>query len=149
MWNARRKIIRDEHRAEGARAGLEAAWKQRLKSKGGAAAAAAPEGAAVAVADDEFVYETEEDQWARPGPARLAGPDRTGGPVAGRRGGQPACHPEAVSAAFTAAVEWRLMIEANTCTTQWQIGVGNEELKIICKKLDQISQKLESNETKN
>ena len=28
MWNARRKIIRDEHRAEGARAGLEAAWKR-------------------------------------------------------------------------------------------------------------------------
>ena len=64
MWNARRKIIslRDEHRAEGARAGLEAAWKQRLQSKGGAAAAAAPGGAAVAVADGEFVYETEEDQ---------------------------------------------------------------------------------------
>jgi hypothetical protein len=62
MWNARRKIIRDEHRAEGARAGLEAAWKERLKSKGGGAAAAAPLGAAVAVADDAFVYETEEDQ---------------------------------------------------------------------------------------
>ncbi len=64
MWNARRKIIRDEHRAQGARAGLEAAWKQRLESKGGAAAAVAlaPGGAAVAVADGEFVYETEEDQ---------------------------------------------------------------------------------------
>jgi hypothetical protein len=63
MWNARRKIIRDEHRAQGARAALEAAWKQRLESKGGAAAAAAPGGAAVAVADDgEFDYEAEEDQ---------------------------------------------------------------------------------------
>jgi hypothetical protein len=37
------------------------------------------------------------------------------------------------------------MIEANTCTAQWQIGVGNEKLEIICKKLDQISQKLDSN----
>ena len=61
MWNERRKIIRDERRAEGARAGLEAAWKERLKSKGGGAAAAPAAGAAVAVADGEFVYDTEED----------------------------------------------------------------------------------------
>ena len=39
------------------------------------------------------------------------------------------------------------MIEANTCTTQWQIGVGHEKIEIICKKLDQISQTLESNYT--
>ena len=57
MWNARRKIIRDEHRAEGARAGLEAAWKERLKSKGGGAAAAPSGGAAAAVDDGQFDYE--------------------------------------------------------------------------------------------
>ena len=63
MWNARIKIIRGEHRAEGARTELAKAWKQRLKSKGGGAFAAAPAaGAAVAVADGEFVYEDEEDQ---------------------------------------------------------------------------------------
>ncbi len=62
MWNARRKIIRGKHCAEGARAELEAAWKQRLKSKGCGAAAAPAAGAAVAVADGEFVYEDEEDQ---------------------------------------------------------------------------------------
>ena len=78
---------------------------------------------------------------------RLRLPARTG-PRPGcwaQGGGQPACHPEAVSAAFTAAVEWRLMIEANTCTTQWRIGVGNGKLERISKKLDQISQKLEPN----
>ena len=61
MWNARHKIIRGEHRAEGARTELEQAWKERLKSKGGGAAAAPAAGAAVAVADGEFVYDTEED----------------------------------------------------------------------------------------
>ena len=74
-------------------------------------------------------------------------PARTG-PEAwllGAGGASSACHPEAVSAAFTAAVEWRLMIEANTCTTQWRIGVGNGKLERISKKLDQISQKLEPN----
>ncbi len=63
----------------------------------------------------------------RAGPARLAGPDRTGGPVAGRRG--PACHPEAVFAAITAAVEWRLMIEANTCRTHWQNGEIRQKIR--------------------
>ena len=58
MWNDRRKIIGDEHRAEGARAGLEAAWKERLKSKGGGAAAAGPaKGAAMAVPDGAIQYE--------------------------------------------------------------------------------------------
>ena len=58
MWNDRRKIIWDEHRAEGARAGLEAAWKERLKSKGGGGAAAAPSGGAAAAVDDgQFDYE--------------------------------------------------------------------------------------------
>ena len=45
-------------------------------------------------------------------------------------GDQPAIRiPEAVSAAITAArvVEWRLMIEANTCRKHWQNGVGNEK----------------------
>ena len=60
---------------------------------------------------------------------RLGWPARTG-PEARLLGAEgPACHPEAVSAAFTAAFEWRLMIEANTCTTQWRIGVGNGKLE--------------------
>jgi hypothetical protein len=46
---------------------------------------------------------------------------------------------------LTAAVEWWLMIEANTCTTQWRIGVENGKLERISKQLDQISQKLEPN----
>jgi hypothetical protein len=58
--------------------------------------------------------------------------------------GRPACHPEAVSAAITKEVEWRLMIDANTCSTHWQNGVGNEKLEKNCKKLDQTSKKLES-----
>ena len=45
--------------------------------------------------------------WA--GSACRPGPDRR--PGCWVQGG-PACHPEAVSAAITAAVEWRLMIEA-------------------------------------
>ncbi len=58
MWNARRQVIRDEHRAEGARTALAQAWKERLKSKGGGAAAAAPaKGAVMAVADGELQYE--------------------------------------------------------------------------------------------
>ena len=61
MWNARRQVIRADHRAEGARTALAEAWKERLKSKGGGAAAAPAAGAAVAVADGEFVYDTEED----------------------------------------------------------------------------------------
>ena len=52
MWNARRQVIRAEHRAEGARIALALAWKERLKSKGGGAAAAGPDkGAAMAVVD--------------------------------------------------------------------------------------------------
>jgi hypothetical protein len=47
--------------------------------------------------------------------------------VAGRWG--PARHPEAVSAAVSAAVEWRLMIEAKTCRMHWQKGVGNDKLE--------------------
>ncbi len=87
MWNARRQVIKGEHRAEGARTALAQALKERLKG-GGAAAAAPAAGAAMA-----------------------------------------------------------LMIEANTCTTQWQLGVGNGKLERICNKLDQISPKLESNKS--
>ena len=59
-WNARHQIIRGEHRAEAARTELAQAWKQRLISKGGGAAASAPAaGAAVAVADGELQYEDE------------------------------------------------------------------------------------------
>ena len=39
-WNARQQVIRADHRAEGARPALAQAWKERLKSKGGGAAAA-------------------------------------------------------------------------------------------------------------
>ena len=58
MWNDRHKIIGDEHRAEGARAALAQAWKERLKSKGDGAAAAGPaKSAAKAVPDGEVQYE--------------------------------------------------------------------------------------------
>ena len=80
MWNLRREVIRANHRAETARTELAQSWKQRLISKGGGAAAAPAAAAAVAVADRELHYEDE--PWARAGPARLAGPDQTGGPVA-------------------------------------------------------------------
>ncbi len=43
---------------------------------------------ALAAAAEELAFEDEDaPQLARSGPARLAGPDRTGGPVAGRRFG--------------------------------------------------------------
>ena len=58
MWNARRQVIRADHRAEGARTALAEAWKERLKSKGGGAAAAVPaKGAAMAVPDGAIQYE--------------------------------------------------------------------------------------------
>ena len=60
MWNARRQVIRADHRAEGARTALAEAWKQRLKSKGGGAAAAGPaKRAAMAVADGELQFADE------------------------------------------------------------------------------------------
>ena len=63
MWNARRQVIRAEHRAEGARIALALAWKERLKSKGGGAAAAGPaKGAAMAVPDGAIQYEDDEEQ---------------------------------------------------------------------------------------
>ncbi len=95
------------------------------------------------MAAEELPYEDEDAQQVS---ATWAG-SACRGPVAGRTGrGGSACHPEAVSAAITAVVtvEWRLMIEANTCRTHWQNGVENEKLEIICKKLDQIRQKIES-----
>ena len=61
MWNDRRQIIGDEHRAQGARAGLEAAWKERLKSKGGGAAAAGPaKSAAMALPDGELQFDEDD-----------------------------------------------------------------------------------------
>ena len=55
MWNARRQVIRADHRAEGARPALAQAWKERLKSKGGGAAAAGPaKSAAMALPDGEL-----------------------------------------------------------------------------------------------
>ncbi len=143
-WNARSQIIRGEHRAEAARTKLAQAWKQRLMSKGGGAAA-----------HQQLLHQLRVRRWRRQMETfntkrnrnserdlgRLGLPARTGPEARLLGAGGPARHLEAVSAAFTAAVEWRLMIEANTCTTQWQIGVGNGKLERICKKLDQISQK--------
>ena len=61
MWNARRQVIRAEHRAQGARIALALAWKERLKSKGGEAAAAAPAaGAAMALPDGELQYDEDD-----------------------------------------------------------------------------------------
>ncbi len=58
MWNARRQVIRADHRAEGARTALAEAWKERLKSKGCGAAAAGPaKGAAMALDDGAIQYE--------------------------------------------------------------------------------------------
>ncbi len=58
MCNARRQVIRADHRAEGARFALAGAWKERLKCKGGGAGAAGPaKGAAMAVAGDEIQYD--------------------------------------------------------------------------------------------
>ena len=59
-WNARRELIRAEHRAETARTELAQSWKQRLISKGGRAAAA-PAAAAVR-ADLELAYEDDVKQ---------------------------------------------------------------------------------------
>ena len=59
-WNARRELIRAEHRAEAARTELAQAWKQRLISKGGGEGAA-PAGAAVAAAAEELPFEAEDD----------------------------------------------------------------------------------------
>ena len=61
-WNARRELIRAEHRAETARTELAQAWKQRLISKGGGAAAAPAAGAAVAAAAEELPFEDEDGQ---------------------------------------------------------------------------------------
>ena len=64
MWNARRQVIRGEHRAEAARTELAASlaqtWKQRLMSKGGGAAAAPAAGAAAAAAAEELPFEDED-----------------------------------------------------------------------------------------
>ena len=63
VWDARRLLIRADHRAETARTELEQSWKQRLISKGGGAAAApgaAP--VAAAAADPGFFYEDKDGQ---------------------------------------------------------------------------------------
>ncbi len=59
-WNARRELIRAEHRAETARTELVQDWKQRLISKGGGAAAAPAAGAAVAAAAEKLPFEDED-----------------------------------------------------------------------------------------
>jgi len=57
-WKSRQQAIRADHRAEGARAALAQAWKERLQSKGDGAAAAGPaKSAAKAVPDGEVQYE--------------------------------------------------------------------------------------------
>ena len=59
MWNARRKIIRAEHRNPNARDELARLWKERIRERiaSGAAAAAG----AGAVIDDEAIPMEEED----------------------------------------------------------------------------------------
>jgi hypothetical protein len=92
-WNVRRELIRAEHRAEAARTELAQAWKQRLMSKGARAAAAPAAGAAAAASLRQLkccpsktkTNRNSERHLGRLSPARLAGPDRTGGPVDGRR----------------------------------------------------------------
>ena len=60
MWNARR-VIRADHRAEGARPALAQAWKERLKSKGGGAAAAGPaKSAGMALPDGELQFDEDD-----------------------------------------------------------------------------------------
>ncbi len=60
-WNARRQLIRGEHRAEAARTELAQAWKQRLMSNGGGAGAAPAGGAAAAAAAEELPLEDEDE----------------------------------------------------------------------------------------
>ena len=148
MWNARCKSIRDEHRAELKGPGL---GLRRLGSNGSRARAVEQLLQHLWVRRWRWQMmrlSTKPKRISERDLGRLGWPARTGpeARLLGAGGASlPACHPEAVSAAFTAAVEWRLMIEANTCTTQWRIGVGNGKLERISKKLDQISQKLEPN----
>ena len=60
-WKSRQQAIRADHRAEGARAALAQAWKERLKSKGGGAAAAGPaKSAAMALPDGELQYDEDD-----------------------------------------------------------------------------------------
>jgi hypothetical protein len=59
VWNARREVIRAEHRLPTARTELETCWKQRLISKGGAAVQAT---VAQEFVDGEMQYEEESDK---------------------------------------------------------------------------------------
>ena len=92
MWNARRELIRAEHRAKAARTELAQAWKQRLISKGGGAGAAPAAGAAVVASAEELPFEDEDARDlgrlglpARAGPeARLLGARGTSLPTGSR-----------------------------------------------------------------
>jgi hypothetical protein len=119
-WNGRRELIRAEHRAEAARAELAQSWKQRLISWSSCCTSCGCGGGggswrvALRRRRHTVVSATLAGSACRPGPDRRPGCWAQGGP---------ACHPEAVSAAITAAVEiveWRLMIEAKTSRTHLQ-----------------------------
>ena len=59
LWNARRAVIRAEHRAATARTELEQSWKQRLidKARAGAGSAAPDAAAPAAVQDGELQFD--------------------------------------------------------------------------------------------
>jgi hypothetical protein len=60
-WKSRQQAIRAEHRAEGARPALAQACKERLKSKGGGAAAAGPaKSAGMALPDGELQFDEDD-----------------------------------------------------------------------------------------
>ena len=72
LWQARREVIRADHRAANARTELAQSWRQRLITKGCGAASAPAAGAAMAMADGELHYEDEPGLGSAPRP----GPDR-------------------------------------------------------------------------
>ncbi len=59
VWNARRAVIRADHRLPAARGELETSWKELLESKGGAASAAAP--VAPMILDGQVQYDETDD----------------------------------------------------------------------------------------
>ena len=59
LWQARREVIRADHRAANARTELAQSWRQRLITKGCGAASAPAAGAAMAMEDGELHYEDE------------------------------------------------------------------------------------------
>ena len=59
VWNARRAVIRAEHRVPTARGELEKSWKERLERKGCASSVAAS--AAAEILDGQMQYDETDD----------------------------------------------------------------------------------------